>query len=77
MAKYYFPGGYDIKELGHEESLHQTNKFLKQENVIIFEVAIKYKNLLIRADILVKADNVVQLIEVKAKSYVNLVIVIQ
>ena len=69
LAKYYFPGGHDIKSLDYKKSLAETNKLLRQENVIIYEAAINYQNLFIRADILVKTGNLVKLIEVKAKSY--------
>lgn len=69
LAKCYFPGGDDIKELGYEESLQKTNKLLEQENVIIYEAAIRFENLFIRADVLVKRGDFVELIEVKAKSY--------
>jgi len=68
LAKCYFPGGYDITDKGYEGSLNKTNELLKQENVIIYEAAIKYKNLFIRVDVLKKVGNEVELIEVKAKS---------
>ncbi|MGL1936699.1 MAG: DUF2779 domain-containing protein [Fibrobacterales bacterium] len=69
LAKLYYPGGHDIITLDYEESLEETNELLKQENVIIYEAAIKYKSLFIRADILVKTGNKIDLIEVKAKSF--------
>jgi hypothetical protein len=69
LAKQYFPGGHDINTLDYEEAEAQTNELLKQENVVIFEPAIRYKNLFIRIDILVKQGNHFDLIEVKAKSY--------
>lgn len=68
LAKCYFPDGYDITEKGYEESLKKTNDLLQKENVIIYEAAIKYQNLFIRADILKKVGSQVELIEVKAKS---------
>ena len=71
LAKLYFPEGVknDIDELGYEKSVEQTDKLLEQKNVVIFEAAIRFKNLFIRVDILVKKGNKVQLIEVKAKSF--------
>ena len=69
LAKYYFPGGHDIKSLGYEESLAETNKYLLQENVIIYEAAIQYKHTFIRADVLKKEGKRIELIEVKAKSF--------
>ena len=69
LAKYYFPGGHDIKSLHYDESLAQTNELLKQENVIIYEAAIKYEHTFIRADVLKKEGKRIELIEVKAKSF--------
>ena len=68
LAKLYHPGGHDIKTLDYEDSLEQTNRLMEQENVIIYEAAFKYENLFIRADVVVKKGNCVDLIEVKAKS---------
>ncbi len=68
LAKLYFPNGTDIKSLDYEASLSETNELLKNENVVIYEPAIKFQNLFIRIDVLVKEGNRVKLIEVKAKS---------
>ena len=68
LAKCYFPGGTDITTLGYNESLEQTNELLQQENVVIYEAAIRYENLFIRVDVLKKQGNTIELIEVKAKS---------
>jgi hypothetical protein len=69
LAKCYYPGGHEINSLNHEEALIETNKLLRQENVIIFEAAIRFKNSFIRTDILVKKGNCLELIEVKAKVF--------
>lgn len=69
LAKLYYPGGHDIKELGYRESLDITNELIKQENVIIYEAAIAFENFFIRIDILKKTGNVIELIEVKSKSF--------
>jgi len=69
LAKCYYPGGHDITTLDYEEAQGQTNELLKNDNVIIFEPAIKFKELFIRVDILVKRGSKVSLIEVKAKSF--------
>jgi len=69
LAKLYYPGGHDIDILDHDTSLAITNKLLDQENVIIYEAAFQFENLFIRADILIKNGNNLDLIEVKAKSY--------
>lgn len=69
LARCYFPNGVLIAEKEYKKSLAKTNKLLKQENVTIFEAAIRYQNLFIRVDILRKRGNLINLIEVKAKSY--------
>ncbi|PLX70348.1 MAG: DUF2779 domain-containing protein [Denitrovibrio sp.] len=69
LAKCYHPGGHDITTLVEKEALEQTNSLLEQEDVIIYEPAIKYINLFIRVDVLVKKGRNVELIEVKAKSF--------
>ncbi len=68
LAKQYYPNGHDIKTLDYEKSLAQTAELLCQENVIIYEGAVCFENLFIRADIIVKKGNNIKLIEVKAKS---------
>jgi hypothetical protein len=69
LAKYYFPGGHDVKSLGYEESLAETNALLEQDNVIIYEAAIKFEHTFIRVDVLKKEGQRIELIEVKAKSF--------
>lgn len=69
LAKQYFPGGYEIKTLDYDEALHQTNELLKQDNVTIYEAAIRFNNLFVRVDILRKDNNKIELVEVKAKSF--------
>ena len=69
LAKHYFPGGHDITTLNHKEAEEQTNELLKQDRVIIYEPAIRFNNLFIRIDILVKDGDQFDLIEVKAKSF--------
>jgi hypothetical protein len=69
LAKCYFPGGINISELDYVTSLEKTNELLKQEHVIIYEGAFHFKNLFIRADIVVKNGHQIDLYEVKAKSY--------
>ncbi|MEO1943496.1 MAG: DUF2779 domain-containing protein, partial [Candidatus Thioglobus sp.] len=69
LAKLYYPGGHNIDTLDYDEALKQTNKLLEQDNVIIYEAAIKHNNLLfIRVDVLVKRGSFIKLFEVKAKS---------
>src|ERR1700712_3119840 len=69
LAKCYFPGGFDIHELDYANSLAKTNELLALDEVTIYEAAFQHENLFIRADILVKKGNHIDLYEVKAKSY--------
>ncbi|MDA7934499.1 DUF2779 domain-containing protein [Akkermansiaceae bacterium] len=68
LAQLYYPGGEEVEALDYESSLEKTQKLLAQENVIIYEAAFRYENLFIRADVVVKQGNCIDLIEVKAKS---------
>ncbi len=69
LAKCFYPNGIEVESINHKDALAQTAELLKQENVTIFEPAIRHGNLFVRVDILVKKGNVFELIEVKAKSY--------
>lgn len=69
LAKTFFPGGVEVKEVNHEKAVEQTKKLLDRKNVVIFEAAIRHENLFVRVDVLVKVGDDVRLIEVKAKSY--------
>jgi hypothetical protein len=69
LAKLYYPGGNEVVERSYEESLRKTQELLQQKNVVIYEAAIRFQNLFVRVDILVKKGNKVQLIEVKSKSF--------
>lgn len=68
LAQCYHPGGVLVDTMEHQQAFEQTLELLKQENVTIFEAAFLYKNCFIRADILIKRGNEIELIEVKAKS---------
>lgn len=69
LAKLYFPGGYEITTLDSNEALRQTNELLKKDEVVIYEAAVRFNNLLVRIDILHKRKNLIELVEVKAKSF--------
>lgn len=69
LAKCYYPDGVEIEGLDYEKTWEETKKYLEQENVILFEPAIKFKNLFVRVDILIKHKTTVELIEVKSKSF--------
>lgn len=69
LARLYFPGGTEVTEKDHDTSLKRTEELLSEDRAIIYEGAFQYKNLFIRADVVVKDGNQVELIEVKAKSF--------
>lgn len=70
LARLEYDGGILIEENAwdYDFLVEKTNELLKQENVIIYEPAFLFNNCFIRVDILVKQGNLVELIEVKAKS---------
>lgn len=68
MAKLMYPTGFEV--MGNtNEAIQRTNEYLKQENCILFEAAFQFGKKLVRVDILEKKGNLVNLIEVKAKSH--------
>jgi len=68
MAKLKYPTGFEV--LGNtKEAIERTNEYLKQKNCILFEAAFQSGEKLVRVDILEKKGNLVNLIEVKAKSH--------
>ena len=69
LAKCYFPGGYKINTPDYDEALRLTNELLRQDQAIIYEAAVRFENLFIRADILIKNKSQLELVEVKAKSF--------
>lgn len=70
MATLLYPEGREITARSNEEAVQETEGLLAaNDNITLFEPAIRYGQLFIRIDILVKQGNVFELIEVKAKSY--------
>jgi hypothetical protein len=69
LAKCFYPTGVEISSPHNTEAEAQTLEWLKHDKVVLFEPAIRFENLFVRADILVKDGLHFQLIEVKAKSY--------
>lgn len=68
LAKCYYPEGIEIFSTKSEEAEAQTIELLKKKNVVIFEAALRFKNLFIRVDVLEKIGDKINLIEVKSKS---------
>lgn len=72
LAKVY----YDIKPdtdlssiKGYDQSIQQTKDLFKRDTVNIAEAAFRWENCFVRADIIEKKGNFINLIEVKAKSW--------
>lgn len=70
-AKVYYgiPEEGTVESLGYEASLARTREMFAAPRAKIAEAAFRYGNCFIRADIMVKEGNRIQLIEVKAKSW--------
>jgi hypothetical protein len=64
-----FKNGKEVKAKTHHGQIDETNGYLAQESIVIFEGAIQYGNFFARVDVMNKIGNTVELIEVKAKSY--------
>lgn len=58
-----------VGTLDADDAIAKTIELLKQENVNIAEAAFRVGNMFVRADIIEKKGNVINLIEVKAKSW--------
>ncbi|WP_422104768.1 DUF2779 domain-containing protein [Winogradskyella sp.] len=71
LARMTFPNGTLLEgnDCNYETLWYKTRDLLRQDNATIYEAAVLYESLFVRADILVKKGDTIQLIEVKAKSY--------
>ena len=69
LAKAYFPGGIEIMATAVDEAVAETQRYLQQDTVTLFEAAIEFQNCLVRVDVLVKVGSTIELYEVKAKSF--------
>ena len=69
LSRLYYSPGVLIEDYDYANSLQKTRDLIKKPKSIIYEAAFKHENLFIRTDILVKTDNVIKVIEVKAKSF--------
>lgn len=69
LAKHYYAGGYDLRDLSMVEAIEKTKSLLTLDEVIIYEATFISNNLLVRSDILVKKGNQIDIIEVKSKSH--------
>jgi hypothetical protein len=70
LAQLLWPEGHEVSSKDHAEAIEETQQYLSLKGkVVLFEPAIRFNNLFIRIDVLVKHETVMELIEVKAKSY--------
>ncbi len=71
LAKIYceVPLENDVKEKDYAGSLARTQELMQQQHVNIAEAAFRFGNLFVRVDILRRDGHVIDLIEVKAKSW--------
>ncbi len=69
LAKLYHPGGVEVETLDVDAAVKETESLLQGDVVTIYEAALRFKDLLVRVDVLRKNGDSVELIEVKAKSF--------
>ena len=70
FATIRYPEGISVDTDGDiPKAIHLTNNYSKQNNITLFEATIYSNKKLIRVDILEKKGKVINLIEVKSKSY--------
>ena len=70
LAQLIYPDGIEIKADSIEGAIAETAKLLKQnENITLFEATFYANGKVVRTDILEKKGKVINLIEVKSKSY--------
>ena len=72
LAKVYYdvqPDADLASIMGYDESVERTKELFKQDTINIAEAAFRWENCFVRADIIEKKGNVINLIEVKAKSW--------
>jgi hypothetical protein len=71
LARCYFPEGKFVTAQNKKSSLETTKQLLENESITLFEAEIQYQGYLVRTDILIKHQNHLKLIEIKAKSISN------
>jgi hypothetical protein len=71
LAKLYYPDGKEISKTGYTNSINETIQHFTKHAVTLFEAAFQHENLFIRADIIIKNGDNIDLIEVKSKSISN------
>ena len=69
LSRLHYSPGVLIEHRDYANSLENTRELLNNTNTIIYEAAFLHDNLFVRTDILVKENNIIKVIEVKAKSF--------
>lgn len=69
LSKLRYPDGIEISTKNVDRAIAETTELLRQDNITLFEPAIVHEGFLVRVDVLVKRGQVIEVIEVKAKSY--------
>ncbi|HAU0774879.1 TPA: DUF2779 domain-containing protein [Legionella pneumophila] len=68
LARCYYPEGILVEANQKESALNVTKRLIQSDSIILFEAEIAYRQYLVRTDILIKYNDHLKLIEVKAKS---------
>ncbi|CEG55687.1 DUF2779 domain-containing protein [Legionella fallonii] len=71
LARCYFSEGIFVTTEKNQSNLEATKRLLGNEAITLFEAEIQYQGYLVRTDILIKYQNHLKLIEIKAKSISN------
>ena len=69
LAKLMHPGGHEVTAKNNADALAQTAQWMQQDTVTLYEPAFAADGCLVRVDVLVKRGDVIEIIEVKAKSF--------
>ena len=69
LACAMFPGGIEVVDIGHAAQLERTRELLQRDEVTIFEAALEAQGLFVHVDVLRKQGDLIEIIEVKAKSF--------
>jgi hypothetical protein len=69
LAKMMFPGGIEVGEVAHAAALEKTRSLIDGKDCVLFEPAFSSGDLFVRVDVLRIAQGIVDVIEVKSKSW--------
>ena len=73
LVKYWYrqkdPRAIEIENEQQDQQIEETQLLLKRDRVTLFEATLKHKNLLLRADVIEKIGDTINLIEVKSAGW--------